>query len=65
MRVARYGVGVRKRVDAIYKLRSQKYLCPRCKKPAIKRLYSGVWKCKRCGLEIADNAYSMSIKTIN
>ncbi len=64
MRTPRYGVGVRKRLDEVHKQRSQKYQCPRCKKLTMKRVYSGVWKCNKCGLEVADNAYSMSIKTI-
>ncbi|MCL4400377.1 MAG: hypothetical protein M1348_00050 [Candidatus Parvarchaeota archaeon] len=64
MRTARYGVGVRNRLDDIRKMRTQKYKCPRCKKTAMKRLYSGVWRCKRCDLEIADNAYSLSIKAL-
>lgn len=64
MRTPRYGVGVRKRLDDISRLRAYKYKCPRCRKTAMKRLYAGVWKCKRCGLEIADNAYSISARTI-
>lgn len=65
MRTARYGVGVRKRLKKIEQMRAQKYKCPQCRKLAMKRLYSGVWVCKRCGLEIADNAYSMTVKSID
>jgi large subunit ribosomal protein L37Ae len=64
MRTAKYGVGVRKRIDAVTKLRAQKYKCPRCRKPAMMRVASGIWRCKRCGLEMADGAYSISTKEI-
>lgn len=64
MRTARYGVGVRKRVDAVRQLRAQKYVCPRCKKLTIKRDSAGIWRCKHCGLEIADSAYSFNTKVI-
>lgn len=65
MRTAKYGVGVRKRVDAIHALRSEKYECPRCKKASIKRRAAGIWECKHCGLVIADNAYSLTSKEVN
>ena len=64
MRTAKYGVGVRKRVDAIRQLRSEKYACPRCKKLSIRRQSAGIWKCKHCDLVIADHAYSLSSKVI-
>ncbi|MCL5420428.1 MAG: hypothetical protein M1284_01590 [Candidatus Parvarchaeota archaeon] len=64
MRTAKYGVGVRKRVDAAKQLRAQKYPCPRCKKLSIRRQSAGIWRCKHCGLTIADNAYSLSSKVI-
>ncbi|MGC8533573.1 MAG: 50S ribosomal protein L37ae [Candidatus Parvarchaeum sp.] len=64
MRTAKYGVGVRKRIDAIKQQRAQKYACPRCKKLSIRRQASGIWKCKHCGLVIADNAYNLSSKVI-
>lgn len=62
MRTSKYGVGVRKRVDSIKTLRAKKYQCPRCKKMSMNRLYGGVWRCKRCGIEVADSAYTMSVK---
>ncbi len=64
MRTAKYGVSVRNRVDAIKKLRAVKYTCPRCKRKSIKRLASGIWECKKCGLKIADNAYSLSTNSL-
>ncbi len=65
MRTAKYGVGVRKRVDAIKALRSKKYECPRCKKTSIIRQSAGIWKCKHCGLVIADNAYSLTSNEVD
>ncbi|EFD92837.1 MAG: ribosomal protein L37Ae [Candidatus Parvarchaeum acidophilus ARMAN-5] len=65
MRTSKYGVGVRKRVDAVKSLRAKKYQCPRCKKTSIIRASSGIWKCKHCNLVIADNAYSLTSKEVN
>lgn len=65
MRTAKYGVGVRKRVDAIKQLRAVKFKCPRCKKNSIRRMSAGIWRCKHCNLVIADNAYSLTSKEVN
>jgi large subunit ribosomal protein L37Ae len=64
MRTVRYGVSVRKDLDLIKEMRSKKYKCPRCKRLSIRRASSGIWICKKCGLKIADNAYSLSVSSI-
>lgn len=54
---ARYGKGVKKRITAIEKIQKKKYVCPKCMKAGMKRLASGIWACKKCGLKKAGKAY--------
>ena len=53
----RYGRTIRARVSKIESVQKKKHLCPRCKMPYVKRVSSGVWKCKKCGLKFAGLAY--------
>jgi large subunit ribosomal protein L37Ae len=55
---ARYGVKVRKQITAIDKEKVKKHTCPRCKHKSVKRMGSGIWKCKRCDLTFASGAYN-------
>ncbi len=64
MRTPRYGVTIRNKVDAIKLLTSKKYKCPRCKKLAVRRVSSGIWRCNNCGFEAAGDAYSFSMKEV-
>jgi len=54
---ARYGKGVKKRVTEIEKIQRKKHACPHCLRPGMKRLASGIWTCRKCGLKIAGKAY--------
>ena len=55
---ARYGVTLRKRVKAIeVKMLKPDYKCPQCKTKAIKRVFNGVWRCKKCGSTFSGGAY--------
>ncbi len=64
MNTPRYGVTTRKKVESIRMKSSQRYKCPRCKTFSMKRISSGLWKCKKCGLVVASDAYSMSVEKI-
>lgn len=64
MRATRYGTTTRKKVDAVKELTSAKYKCPRCKHYSMKRVSSGIWECRKCGLRIASDAYKMSVEKI-
>jgi large subunit ribosomal protein L37Ae len=55
----RYGKGVKKRVIEIESVQRGKHVCPHCLKPGLKRLASGIWYCKKCGLKIAGKAYEV------
>ena len=54
----RYGVKVRKQIQAIEKEKVKRHICPRCKHKSVKRIGSGIWKCRRCDLTFASGAYS-------
>jgi len=54
---AGYGIRVRKRLVKVEKKQRKKQTCPFCKKPGVKRLSSGIWRCKKCGKKFASGAY--------
>lgn len=54
----RYGVKVRKQIQAVEQEKIKKHTCPRCKHKSVKRISSGIWKCRRCNLTFASGAYS-------
>jgi len=54
---ARYGRKIRTRVLKIEKLQNAKHSCPKCNKPGVKRLATGIWFCKKCGAKFAGKAY--------
>lgn len=53
----RYGRGVKKRYLEIENVQKSKHTCPSCIKPTLKRVSSGIWQCKKCGLKFAGKAY--------
>ncbi|MCW1292915.1 MAG: 50S ribosomal protein L37ae [Candidatus Parvarchaeota archaeon] len=57
MKVPRYGIKIRKRVEMQEKTKIIKYKCPSCKKNTLRRIESGIWECKRCGFKVASKAY--------
>ena len=54
----RYGRVIRGRVSKIESVQKKRHICPRCNMPFVKRVASGVWQCKKCGLKFAGPAYS-------
>jgi len=53
----RYGVKVRRQVQAIEKKQRVKHPCPNCNHKAVKRVGSGIWQCAHCGVKFAGGAY--------
>ena len=54
---ARYGVRARTNVRNIEIQQKMKHLCPSCGDKKVKRISTGVWQCKRCGVKFAGGAY--------
>jgi large subunit ribosomal protein L37Ae len=54
---ARYGVRVRRTIVKIEEAQRRKYVCKKCGKRAVKRIGTGIWKCKSCGYKFAGGTY--------
>jgi large subunit ribosomal protein L37Ae len=61
---SRYGKKIRQKFADIEKVQKQRHTCPVCKMPYVKRVSSGVWKCKKCGTKFAGLAYYPSVEAI-
>ena len=55
----RYGVNLRKRWTAVQKDKKSRYVCEACGKSAVKRISTGIWRCKHCGATFAGGAYQL------
>ena len=53
----RYGVTIRKRIRDIEREKIRKHVCPNCQHRAVKRVSTGIWKCRKCGTTFAGGAY--------
>ena len=54
---ARYGRRVRVKTANVEEKQRKKQVCPYCKKPGVKRLSKGIWKCGKCGKKFASDTY--------
>lgn len=54
---ARYGVSVRSQLKEIDKRTKSLYLCPSCNYNAVKRISTGIWRCRHCRTTFAGAAY--------
>jgi large subunit ribosomal protein L37Ae len=54
----RYGIRLRRRVQDIDKVMKADYLCPKCSTLTVRRLGSGLYKCRRCERTFASDAYA-------
>ncbi|MCD6479021.1 MAG: 50S ribosomal protein L37ae [Candidatus Diapherotrites archaeon] len=57
---SRYGKGIRDRVLEIEVKQRTLHKCPSCGSKALKRVSTGIYRCKRCGIEVAGGAYTPS-----
>ena len=55
---ARYGVRARTRIRDVEAQQKTKHLCPSCGKKNVKRVSTGIWRCKKCGATFAGGAYT-------
>ena len=56
----RYGMRVRKKWLEGDKKQRMSHECPSCKRMAVKRVFTGVWECRKCGAKFAGGAYAPS-----
>ena len=56
-------MSLRKRYQAVSKEKKSRYKCEVCGKESVKRLGTGIWKCRHCGATYAGGAYSMKTST--
>ncbi len=59
----RYGVRVRRRIKDILERKSRWHVCPRCRHATVKRVASGIWRCRRCDFAFAGGAYRPIVTT--
>jgi large subunit ribosomal protein L37Ae len=52
----RYGTKIRHRINSA-ETEKGRFACPSCAKKAVRRVSSGIWECRRCGLKFAGKAY--------
>ncbi len=55
----RYGVSLRKRYEDVQRNKRTRYECEVCGKDAVRRISTGIWKCKHCGATYAGGAYTL------
>lgn len=61
----RYGKTVKDKVSLIEKSQRMQHKCPYCLFVKVKRVASGIWKCKKCGAVFAGRAYSPEKRKIS
>ena len=57
---ARYGKKVRDKLVKTESKQRTKQTCPFCKRPGVKRLSKGIWKCSKCDKKFASDTYHIS-----
>jgi len=59
----RYGVKIRRRILEVETVRKAAHACPRCHAMKVRRVGSGIWACRKCGLTFAGGAYRPVVTT--
>ena len=54
---ARYGRRAKSKLVKIEEKQNKKQMCPFCKKPGVKRVSKGIWKCSKCDKKFAGGTY--------
>lgn len=54
---SRYGIKARKRIKEIDQKQRRWHRCPKCGHFKVKRIHTGIWKCRKCGTIFAGGAY--------
>jgi large subunit ribosomal protein L37Ae len=53
----RYGRKIRKAVAAIEERTRAAHTCPKCERPSVKRIGTGIWQCAKCGYTFTGGTY--------
>ncbi len=59
----RYGVKIRRRAREVLELKARRHPCPRCQQVAVRRVSTGVWRCRHCDYTFAGGAYKPVVTT--
>jgi len=59
----RYGVSIRRRIQEVEVGQRLWHRCPKCAAESVRRLSSGIWACRRCGVRFAGGAYRPIVTT--
>ena len=54
---SRYGVRARNRLRNVELIQRKKHICPSCKHTSVKRLSTGIFSCRKCGVKFAGGSY--------
>jgi len=54
---ARYGRKAKRTVKQIEENMKKYHTCPQCDRPAVKRVATGIWKCRKCDAVFTGGAY--------
>ena len=57
---ARYGRKLRERVGIIEMEQRKKHICPSCRTANVRRVFTGVWQCRKCGHKFTSRAYTVT-----
>jgi len=53
----RYGRKAKRTVKKIEENMKKNHTCPKCDRPAVRRVSSGIWKCRKCDAVFTGGAY--------
>ena len=53
----RYGRKAKRTVKSIEEKMKRNHTCPQCDRVAVKRISTGIWKCKKCDTVFTGGAY--------
>lgn len=54
----RYGASIRKRQAEVRRNKTAAYACDSCGRESVRRIGTGIWKCRHCGAVFAGGAYT-------
>jgi len=57
---SRYGRTIRFKLGKVESEQHKKHKCPYCNYVQVKRVSSGIWKCKKCNATFTNKAYTVS-----